>query len=87
MLAFGTVSVTTGIEGNLLNTTFRANLGMGTKSRGSAMSNHMKGFGLSWREALKANMFKNILKLRQRNHPHQEGFSQRKDGLLIGGYS
>jgi hypothetical protein len=64
MLAFRTISVATGIEGNLLNTTFRANLGMGTQSRGSAMTNHMKGFGLSRRETLKANMFKNLLKLK-----------------------
>jgi hypothetical protein len=64
MLAFGTISVTAGIERNLLNATFRANLGMCSKSRGSAMSNHMKGFGLNWRKTLKLNMFKNILKFK-----------------------
>jgi len=62
MLAFGTISIATRIKGNLLNATFCANLGMGTKSRGSAISNHMKGFGLNWRETLKANLFKNMNK-------------------------
>jgi len=42
------------------------------------MSNHMKGFGLSWRETLKLNMFKNILKFRHPNHVRQEDFSPRK---------
>ncbi len=50
----------------------RANLSMVTQSCGSAVTNHIKSFGLGRRHSIKTDLIKNILKLRHSDHIRPE---------------
>ncbi|GAB6172346.1 hypothetical protein JCM15765_18240 [Paradesulfitobacterium aromaticivorans] len=87
MLAFGTMPIAAGVVRNLHRAALRTNLGMVSKFCGTAVTNHIEGFGLSRRHRIKTDVIKYILKLRHLNHIRHEDFLQRQYVLLIDEYS